>query len=249
MLPIFCLRLAFGLVACLLVLTPSVVPPRFFRVQYLTALGLLSVAWLFLRGLADPVFFGALGVSMVTCIVGSIVWHVEGHPGSRLVLALAGTLLLTVLVLGGQALRGGKLDACLVVDDVASAAVLGTATSAMLMGHSYLIAPAMSLSPLYRLLWALGLALVGRIVLACLGLYLWTVRPEAGNLETEVVLWLGVRWVIGLAGPLVLGWLAWETARIRSTQSATGILYVVVILGFLGELTSQLLLEKTGAIL
>ncbi len=64
-----------------------------------------------------------------------------------------------------------------------------------------------------------------------------------------MVLWLGVRWVIGLVGPLVLGWMAWETARIRSTQSATGILYVVVILVFLGELTSQLLLEKTGFML
>ena len=55
-----------------------------------------------------------------------------------------------------------------------------------------------------------------------------------------------VRWGLGFVGPLVLGWMAWETARIRSTQSATGILYVVVIFCFLGELTSQLLLSKTG---
>jgi hypothetical protein len=61
-----------------------------------------------------------------------------------------------------------------------------------------------------------------------------------------MLLWLGVRWIIGLVLPLVLCWLAWETIRIRSTQSATGILYVVVILCFLGELTSQLLLERTG---
>jgi hypothetical protein len=43
--------------------------------------------------------------------------------------------------------------------------------------------------------------------------------------------------------------MAWETARIRSTQSATGILYVAVIMCFLGELTSQLLVEKTGCVL
>jgi hypothetical protein len=36
--------------------------------------------------------------------------------------------------------------------------------------------------------------------------------------------------------------MAWESAKIRSTQSATGILYVVVIFCFLGELSSQLLL-------
>jgi hypothetical protein len=64
-----------------------------------------------------------------------------------------------------------------------------------------------------------------------------------------MLLWLSVRWLIGLVGPLVLGWMAWEAVRIRSTQSATGILYVVVILSFLGELTSQLLRVKTGFIL
>ena len=46
---------------------------------------------------------------------------------------------------------------------------------------------------------------------------------------------------LGFVAPLVLGWMAWQTARIRSTQSATGILYVVVIFCFLGELTSLLL--------
>jgi hypothetical protein len=35
--------------------------------------------------------------------------------------------------------------------------------------------------------------------------------------------------------------MAWRCARIRSTQSATGILYVVVILCYIGELTAQLL--------
>jgi hypothetical protein len=249
MLPTFCLRLASGLVAALLLLSPMVVPPRFFRVQYLTALGLLAVAWFFLRDVADPGLFAILAAGMIITFMGSVVWHVDGHPGHRLLLGLASIALLAALLWGGQAVRGDKDTPWLAADDVASAAVLGAATSAMLMGHSYLIAPAMSLSPLYRLLGALGLALAARIVLACLGLYWWTGRPAAGNLETEVLLWLGVRWIIGLAGPLVLGWLAWETARIRSTQSATGILYVVVILGFLGELTSQLLLAKTGAVL
>jgi hypothetical protein len=40
--------------------------------------------------------------------------------------------------------------------------------------------------------------------------------------------------------------MAWQTARIRSTQSATGILYVAVIFCFLGELTGQLLWSSTG---
>ena len=58
-----------------------------------------------------------------------------------------------------------------------------------------------------------------------------------------------MRWLLGLIAPLVLGWMAWETARIRSTQSATGILYVVVIVCFLGELMSQLLRGKDRLIM
>jgi hypothetical protein len=249
MLVTFCLRLASGLIGCLLVLDPSKVPPRFFRVQYLTALGLLGVAGFFLRDVADGRLWLLLALSALLAFAGSIIWHVDKHPGQRIVLILANLALVSTLVLGGQAERGGRDAPILVGDDVASAALLGAAVSAMLMGHSYLIAPAMSLSPLYRLLGAMGVALVARIGLACLGLYWWTGRQAADNLETETLLWLAVRWIIGLVGPLVLGWLAWETARLRSTQSATGILYVVVILGFLGELTSQLLLAKTGAIL
>jgi hypothetical protein len=249
MIATFCLRLACGLVAALVVLPTGQVPPRFFRVQYLTSLGLLAVAAFFLREVADLRLWIVLGAALTLTFAGSVVWHVEGSPGQPIILVLANVALLAALFLGAQASRGDKSDLRLAADDIASAAVLGAATSAMLMGHAYLIAPAMSLTPLYRLLGALATTLGARVVLASLGLYWWTGHSAAGNLETEMLLWLGVRWIIGLVGPLVLGWMAWETARIRSTQSATGILYVVVILGFLGELTSQLLLEKTGCIL
>ena len=65
------------------------------------------------------------------------------------------------------------------------------------------------------------------------------------NLNSDAVLWLPLRWLLGFLAPLGLDWMAWQSARIRSTQSATGILYVVVIFCFLGELTSQLL-RSTG---
>ena len=139
-----------------------------------------------------------------------------------------------------------SLDYWRLADNYASAALLGTVTSAMLLGHSYLISPAMTIVPLRRMLAAGTVALALRVTLACWGLYWWTAEHPLGNLETETLLWLSARWLLGIMAPLVLGWMAWETARIRSTQSATGILYVVVIVTFLGELTSLLLLEKTG---
>src|SRR5262249_43463719 len=158
----------------------------------------------------------------------------------------AAVALAAALGLCGNVARQDGEAAWLLADDLTSAALLGAATTAMLMGHSYLIAPAMSLVPLLRLLAALFACTLLRMAVAGAGLWFWTAGPATATLEGDTSLWLPLRWGLGFLGPLVLGWLAWETARIRSTQSATGILYVVVIFAFLGELTSQLLLDKTG---
>jgi hypothetical protein len=245
MVAVFCLRLGCGLLAALLLLPSTQINPRFYRVQFLTVLGLTAVAAVFLGDQADLGLWLALGTAMILAFVGSVVWHVEGSAAGLALIWLCLPALAAALLMAGSA----NEDAWLIVDDLASAALLGSATTAMLMGHSYLIAPAMSLTPLFRLLCALGICLLIRMVLAAVCLWLWTGQPGSANLENEMWLLLPVRWGLGLIVPLVLGWMAWETARIRSTQSATGILYVVVILCFLGELTSQLLVAKTGFIM
>jgi hypothetical protein len=125
--------------------------------------------------------------------------------------------------------------------DLTSAALLGSALTAMLLGHSYLIAPTMSLTPLMRLLAALAMAVVARLGVDAYALACWTATHSSVNLNSDAVFWLPLRWLLGFLAPLGLTWMAWQTARIRSTQSATGILYIVVIFCFLGELTSQLL--------
>jgi hypothetical protein len=268
MLATFCLRLACGLIAALLLLRTDQVNPRFLRTHFLTALGLLAVAAFFLRDQAGLALGLALGGGMVLCFLGSVAWSLEGAPGGR-ALRLPTAVVLTAALLLASRERERPEDISPVAhapgspqvppvahapgspmwswaDDLTSAALLGSATTAMLIGHSYLLAPAMSLTPLLRLLAALLASTLLRLTLALAGLWLWTGGPSAGTLEGEMALWLPLRWGLGFIAPLVLGWMAWETARIRSTQSATGILYVVVICCFLGELTSQLLLDRTG---
>ena len=53
------------------------------------------------------------------------------------------------------------------------------------------------------------------------------------------------RVLFGLAGPAVLSYLTWETAKIRSTQSATGILYVDFFTVVVGEVLAKYLLLAT----
>jgi hypothetical protein len=97
-----------------------------------------------------------------------------------------------------------------------------------------------------RQLAAFFIALSLRIIVAIIALATWKENHSLTNLNDEVVLWLPVRWLVGLLGPAFFGVLAYRTAKIRSTQSATGILYVVVILVFLGELNALLLQKITG---
>lgn len=240
MITTFCLRLALGMLAPTMILPAAIVPPRFFRVQFLAALGLGAIAGMFAAPETSPAFWMIYAVAMLAAAAGSIVWHTEEAPLGR-AMFYVGTLAM------GAALILSRPDAW--VDDLAGALVVGAAVSAMLMGHSYLIAPAMSLAPLNRLLALLAIVLVLRAVLACVGLYEWTRSSPGRTLDLETALWLGARWLLGLIIPIVLTWMAWETARIRSTQSATGILYVVTIVVFLGELLSMLLAEKTGFVL
>ncbi len=40
--------------------------------------------------------------------------------------------------------------------------------------------------------------------------------------------------------------MTWKTAQIRSTQSATGILYIAMIFVLFGELTSMILAGRAG---
>jgi hypothetical protein len=248
MLPVFCLRLAAGMTACLLLLSPAAsagrrpngtesvrsrVNPAFFRTHFLVTLGLACVALLFLRGAAPWHVLTAVSAGLGLAFMGSLSWSLEGSPGGR------GLVVLTALALGAGL---GLLEARLaVLGGLASAALLGAALSAMLLGHSYLIAPGLSIAPLLRLLAAVAVALAARLAADGYALGRWTGGHSLGKLTGENALWLPVRWAVGFAAPLGLVWMAWQTAKIRSTQSATGILYVVVIFCFLGELLAQLL--------
>lgn len=238
MLATFCLRLACGLAGALLVLSPAQVAPRFYRVQFLTILGLIAAAGFLLWQSADFVLLGVLAGALFLAFLSSVTWLLEGSPGGLVLVGLTALALAIALVLNVRPTTAESVVWTAGAEDASSAALLGFATSAMLMGHSYLIAPAMSIVPLVRLLIGLMAAILARGLVAGLELGLASGPAVAAS---DAFLWQPVRWVLGFLGPLILTWMAWQCAKIRSTQSATGILYVVVILVFIGELTGQLL--------
>jgi hypothetical protein len=125
------------------------------------------------------------------------------------------------------------------------AALPGLALMDMLLGHAYLTAARMTIAPFRRLNLALAGALSLRIVTGIVAIVLQSRYP------TELFwprfgLLVGTRWLVGLLVPAVFVYMAHDCIQRRSTQSATGILYVAGVLLFIGELVALYLTRETG---
>ena len=59
--------------------------------------------------------------------------------------------------------------------------------------------------------------------------------------DAQMGMFLAARWGMGFAGAAIATFMTWKTAQIRSTQSATGILYIAMIFVLFGELTAMIL--------
>jgi hypothetical protein len=126
------------------------------------------------------------------------------------------------------------------------AAVTGLALMDMLLGHAYLTASRMTIHPFARLNNALAIALALRAVSAvALAPLLQHFRPREMLWEIHG-LFIATRYLVGLVIPAVFLYMARDCIKRRSTQSATGILYVTVVLLFIGEMISLYLLRETG---
>jgi hypothetical protein len=126
---------------------------------------------------------------------------------------------------------------------LAGAMALGSAVTGLSLGHWYLVSPTLSVRPLIELTFVCLGALVAQIVL--LPLLLFAARSP-GSLFSEYALFFGVRVVFGLVVPLAAGVMTWRTARIRSLDSATGLLYIVAALILAGEIAARTLFFLTG---
>jgi hypothetical protein len=124
---------------------------------------------------------------------------------------------------------------------VLGAVLLASVNLGWLLGHRYLTAPGMSIDPLRRVTALLAAVLAARGVFLIFTVTLaWMNGDQA--MQTRLALdWLmvAVRVVVGLVLPAILVGMAWQCVRLRSTQSATGILFFASVLVAIGELTSQ----------
>ena len=256
-LSLFLTRLAIGIAASLLLVAREA-GVQFFRFNAGLGGVLLLIALAFRPGImssgspADTVAFAFLILVTATLL---FYWATVGRilSGWRPVLlwvtTVGGLIALIAQAMMWSALEMGPSTLLAFASFVSSAALLGSSCTAMILGHWYLVLPSMDVSLLQRMVKFHIVSTIARIIVVGIvistALINWQSPTGAGfeqymfSIE-GVFLWQ--RLLFGLFGPVVLAYMTWETAKIQSTQSATGILYVDFFTVIVGEVLATYLL-------
>jgi len=196
------------------------------------------------QGAANALVF-LQGCFVLALAVNAVIsWRGRGpSTASSAVTLLAAGLMLAAIAAAFWPMAGSGLDGVgIVLTVVLSAAVLGSATTGMLLGHWYLVTPALTNRPL---LLAIGVLLISLVLQATVvPLTLSGVGSGSGSLTHALGLSpvLSVLWGLGsVILPLVAAGLALVTCRMRSFMSTTGLLYLAMIAILPGQLLGQLL--------
>jgi hypothetical protein len=216
--------------------------PGFVRFTTICALAFGVLAWVSDGALpvslgdspvvANPAFDAPRRAALAAFVIlGAIdLLALRSRPAGRYVgLAALGAGVL-VLVFGALAWGSGSSVGLLLQLAILSAAT-GGVFAAMILGHWYLVTPKLPEAPL---------VLVSRLLLAVIAVQvalfaLWIatgagpadVAPFAA-LTGSWAFFVWMRLIIGLIFPLIVSYAAIQTARTRSMESATGLLYINV---------------------
>ncbi len=249
----FSLQLVCGMSLMWALMPRGEVTAGFFRIQMMVALGLSVLAALTTGRLTDTETEFAIGTGMAGILcgsvaacayVGSVLWTLNRRTAGAVcvfaILALsAATLILSTSTAASLTTNAGIVAA---LGRIATSGTLGASMTGMLLGHWYLTAPTMSTAPLKQLILILGGATLCRLLISAI------VLPQAwpALVSSNHTVWIVLRWVTGIAGPLVVAVMGHRILRYGNTQAATGVLFVAVILTFIGEMTATLLFQELG---
>jgi hypothetical protein len=132
-----------------------------------------------------------------------------------------------------------------------SSLLLGTSNFAMILGHYYLVVPKLSEEPLIYCLYIFWIVLFFKLM-ASLTVIFTTAAPyleegtQLGDGYTFNWLFISMRYLWGYIAPLILSLFTFKLCKLRSLQSATGVLYIVEFFVIVGELVSIYLMAKHG---
>jgi hypothetical protein len=190
-----------------------------------------------------------LGVLTVGSVVHNVLIVRDKVGAARAMGVLLSLLAVVVLLLTAIMLRlpvwgMGLVFLSLLMGSLA----IGLASVGLALGHWYLVTPRLPSQPLTEVTFLFLAVVIVQVVLFVLAVSLPIDEDPRGGrdiaLRDDVTFWLRI--VVGFAMPLVLGWMAWSSARIRSMMAATGLLYLVTALVLAAEIGARALLFDSG---
>ena len=127
------------------------------------------------------------------------------------------------------------------------ALALGLAAVGLALGHWYLVTPRLPAQPLVELTTAFLIVVLIQAILFGAALLVTVEDAEGGRdlpLSSDPTFWLRI--VIGFILPLIFGWMAWTTARMRSMMAATGLLYLTTAAVLAAQIAARALMFDSG---
>ncbi len=184
---------------------------------------------------------------------------------SGLLAVLSGLTTLFVLAMIYRPIAASNAGGIFTVGSFFAAALaLGGVMTAMWLGHWYLVTPALSEKPLQFATTLVLVGILAQVLFAVTAgpTTIYAVQPNGSSitnpavtvtttvsaakpgikpvgsavatpLSADAIGWLRI--LVAFVLPLILGGLAWKLIRDRSFQSATGMLYLVVVCALAGE--------------
>ncbi len=163
----------------------------------------------------------------------------------------AAALLFGSIVFMGQVVNhGGAL--LLPLHFFASSGVLGSVVLGMILGHWYLAAKPPPIEAIGLVSKAFLLSMASQTALTVANVSTLSgsgLIPQALHVTTFEGLFFWIRIVVGIIGPMVLALMIRQTVAIQATQSATGLLYVTMLLTVGGEAMSRFFLVMGSIVL
>jgi protein NrfD len=259
---LFLSHLAIGIVFTLVFVSRDA-GVKFFRFNAGLAALLVVAAFTFRPPEASATEWGRVAFGALIVLEAALViyWATIGRTLASIRPAIAVTgIVAGIVALVTQAIAsttgGPPVQAMTIISFFSSALLLGGACTAMILGHWYLVIPSLQVSHLQSIvkLHMASMALRVLVVAAAIFVAIASWEPGLGPSFRHYIFSLaGIffwqRVLFGLVGPAVLSYLTWETAKIRSTQSATGILYVDFFTVVVGEVLAKYLFLATGVAL
>lgn len=164
---------------------------------------------------------GALVAGLATSVAGLVAIALLAQVFAVPTWGYAGTLL--SLIVGGL--------------------VVGAVSMGMILGHWYLVTPRLPEQPLREMTFLLLVAMAVQALLIILALAL--PRDTIANAVDTPILRNPFFWMRiggGLAFPMLLTYMAYDSSGVRAMQSATGLLYIAMALVLSGEVLAKGLL-------